>query len=586
MKDKDPIAIIGSALCILALVFFSFRSCKQAKEAAAIQQNAPIVTSTESTDTQAVAPQAALAEQPAVPEVPAEFPQQVKREAAVLTVPGQFQVTIDTMGNGVQSVKLENYTIQTKDEEKKDTPVVMGQGAVPFLNLSAKGQHLYEIAEPEVTEDTVTTHRMDASKSIRYDETWSVVPGDAQNPYAIRYTLKVTNATENAIALPQLSLSSGVMPDFLSDESNTSFSRYLSGCVAYGRVQKDDCKMLMMKDITKKMDQERIAEYQNTPANWVGVSSKYFLFALREPVMDNQPTAFAGFAANAPKEFFPRELFHADAILPVDATLSAGASKTYAVTGYAGPKSYQLLEPMGHGIASILNMDLFFFWHYDWMGWLCKMLLKALNGIAAWFSGSYGYGIAIILITLLVKLVFAPLVWKSTRSMKKMSAVQPQLKALRERFKDDPQRMYYEQQKLFKENGVSQTGGCLPMLVQIPVFFAMFNTFRGAIEIRNASFLWVADLSMPDPIFGLPIHPLAIMTGATMYFQQRLQPMPDPNQAKMMNIMSLVFVFFFYNMPAGLTLYMTINQLTSIIQMLIFRKLEKQNGVTTTVTSK
>lgn len=136
--------------------------------------------------------------------------------------------------------------------------------------------------------------------------------------------------------------------------------------------------------------------------------------------------------------------------------------------------------------------------------------------------------------------------------------------------------MYYEQQKLFKENNVSQTGGCLPMLVQIPVFFAMFNTFRGAIEIRNAGFLWVADLSMPDPIFGLPIHPLAIMTGLTMFLQQRLQPMPDPNQARMMNIMSLVFVVFFYNMPAGLTLYMTVNQLTSIAQMLCFKWLEKR----------
>ena len=160
--------------------------------------------------------------------------------------------------------------------------------------------------------------------------------------------------------------------------------------------------------------------------------------------------------------------------------------------------------------------------------------------------------------------------------MKKMSALQPQLKALREKYKEDPQRMYYEQQKLFKENNVSQTGGCLPMLVQIPVFFAMFNTFRGAIEIRNTPFLWVADLSMPDPIFGLPIHPLAIMTGVTMLIQQRLQPMPDPNQAKMMTIMSLVFVVFFYNMPAGLTLYMTVNQLTSIIQMYCFKKLEKK----------
>ena len=186
----------------------------------------------------------------------------------------------------------------------------------------------------------------------------------------------------------------------------------------------------------------------------------------------------------------------------------------------------------------------------------------------------WAYGIGIILVTLVVKLIFMPLAWKSSRSMKAMSALQPQLKAIREKYKDDPQHMYYEQQKLFKENNVSQFGGCLPMLVQIPVFFAMYNTFRAAFEIRNAAFLWVADLSMPDRIFNLPIHPLALLTGVTMYLQQRLTPMPDPQQAKMMNIMSLVFIVFFYNMPAGLTLYMTVNQLFSIVQMYFFRKWE------------
>jgi len=139
--------------------------------------------------------------------------------------------------------------------------------------------------------------------------------------------------------------------------------------------------------------------------------------------------------------------------------------------------------------------------------------------------------------------------------------------------------MYAKQQELFKANNVSQMGGCLPMLLQIPVFFALFNTFRNAIELRHAGFLWAMDLSMPDDLFftlfGLPIRPFALLMGASMYWQQKLTPSPDPNQARMMNIMSLVFIFMFYSLPSALTLYMTVNQLLSIAQMLITRKFEK-----------
>ena len=331
------------------------------------------------------------------------------------------------------------------------------------------------------------------------------------------------------------------------------------------------------------MTPDKVAAYGATPANWLCVNSKYFLFALRELKLDEQAALFPGFKADSAPAV-AEALFHAQGRLP-EISLAPGQSRTFTVTGYAGPKKYQRLQQMGQGIEAIVGMNLFFFWNTGWMGWICRVLLEFLNFVAGWFPASIAYGMGIIIVTFLVKLVFLPLAWKSTRDMRKMSAVQPQLKVLREKYKDDTQRLYYEQQKLFKENGVSQFGGCLPMLVQIPVFFAMFNTFRGAIEIRLAPFLWVSDLSMPDAIFGLPIHPLALATGATMYFQQRLTPMPDPNQARMMNMMSIVFIFFFYNMPAGLTLYMTVNQLFSIVQMTLFRKWENKNATSTPKTA-
>ncbi|MDX9979737.1 MAG: membrane protein insertase YidC, partial [Lentisphaeria bacterium] len=189
-----------------------------------------------------------------------------------------------------------------------------------------------------------------------------------------------------------------------------------------------------------------------------------------------------------------------------------------------------------------------------------------------------GYGWAIIVITVVVKLLFFPLSHKGTQSMRKMQALQPQLKELRERYKDDPQKMYRKQQELFKENNVSQLGGCLPMLVQIPVFFGLYNTFRSAIELRQASFLWVADLSLPDTLAfspeGLPIRPLAIIMSASMLVQQKMTPAADPNQQRMMMFMSLFFLWIFYGMPAGLTLYWTTNQILTIVQTLITHRLE------------
>jgi YidC/Oxa1 family membrane protein insertase len=233
---------------------------------------------------------------------------------------------------------------------------------------------------------------------------------------------------------------------------------------------------------------------------------------------------------------------------------------------------------MKNGLDSIMEMDRFFFFRPAWMGFLSRLLLDGLVWISNLFPAGIGWGMGIICLTLLVKLLFWPLSHKSTVSMRRMQALQPQLKELREKYKDDPTKMYRKQQELFKENKVSQLGGCLPMLFQIPVFFALFNTFRNAVELRHAGFLWAFDLSMPDTLFFspafLPIRPLAILMGATMYWQQKITPSPDPNQAKMMNMMTLFFMVLFYGMPSALTLYMTVNYVLGITQTLITRKLE------------
>ncbi|MBO7741183.1 MAG: membrane protein insertase YidC [Victivallales bacterium] len=573
MKESkyDLVSIIGVTLCIAAVVFFGVRNWMTADAA---PQKARVQT--KSAPAAAVQTPAAQVAPVVSGEAAPDLTKIAAQQPALLEAADEFSALIDVQGRGIQSVKLHQHKVQSKERDGEPAQVVMDAAAYPFMSLNAEGMTLYPAAEGRSTAQSVTSSRMDSAFNFLFEEKWQIGE-EAQDAgsHEVIYTLTVTNKSQQVLKVPVLSLQCGVLPNFLSDQQNTSFSSGAAGSVAYGIPGKGEAEIFSFKEITKKMNAKKVEEYRATPASWLAVSSKYFLFAVRELNQDGRSAAFSGIASKGITSPDGKELFRAAAYLP-EASLMPGQSTTYTVKGYAGPKSYQRLQEMGEGIGSILGMDLFFFWHFDWMGGICRILLAAMNFFAGWFPPCVAYGLGIILVTLLVKLIFLPLSYKSTRGMQKMREVQPELKALREKYKDDTQRLYYEQQKLFKERGVSQLGGCLPMLVQIPVFFAMFNTFRAAIEIRNAQFLWVADLSMPDAIFGLPIHPLALLTGLTMFLQQKLTPMPDPNQARMMNIMSLVFIFFFYNMPAGLTLYMTVNQLFSIGQMLLFRKLEKK----------
>ncbi|OQB89501.1 MAG: Membrane protein insertase YidC [Verrucomicrobia bacterium ADurb.Bin118] len=192
------------------------------------------------------------------------------------------------------------------------------------------------------------------------------------------------------------------------------------------------------------------------------------------------------------------------------------------------------------------------------------------------------YGLAIIAITFIIKLLFWPLTQASTRSMKRMAALQPQMKALQEKYKDDPAKMNKKLMEFMREHKVSPLGGCLPMLLQMPVFIGFFYMIKSAIELRGASFLWVADLSQPDTLFfipglNFPFNLLPLLMGATMLWQSHMtppSPSMDPMQQKMMRYMPLMFLLFLYNFSAGLTLYWTVQNLLSIAQMKLTKSTE------------
>lgn len=219
---------------------------------------------------------------------------------------------------------------------------------------------------------------------------------------------------------------------------------------------------------------------------------------------------------------------------------------------FFGPKDLDILKAEGHKLDKSINFGFF------------EILAKPLLHVLTFFYGYLkNYGLAIILLTIIIKILFWPLTHKSYASMKSMQKLQPEMQKIRERFKSDKERLNKELMELYKKNRVNPMGGCLPMLVQIPVFFALYKVLLGSIALRHAPFaLWLTDLSAKDPYYITPV-----LMGASMFVQQKLTPVSaDPMQAKIMTFLPVVFTFMFLNFPSGLVIYWLVNNLLTIVQ--------------------
>ncbi len=243
---------------------------------------------------------------------------------------------------------------------------------------------------------------------------------------------------------------------------------------------------------------------------------------------------------------------------------------------YVGPKELSNLKRFGEHADEVMDFGFF--------TWVCVLLLPLLN----FFYGLIpNYGVAILLLTVFVRIVFWPLTHKSTIAMRKMSEIQPLIKDIQKKYKDQPQKIQQETLKIYREHKVNPFSSCLPMLIQIPIFIALFVVLRSAVELRFASFLWISDLSQPENLFAgilpIPLNILPILTAVTMGLQTHLSPSSgDPAQKKMMTwMMPIMLLFMFYSMASALCLYWTASQLLSILQMwLIRRKTDNEKAVT------
>ena len=223
---------------------------------------------------------------------------------------------------------------------------------------------------------------------------------------------------------------------------------------------------------------------------------------------------------------------------------------------YGGTKELEILEDKGHHLVRMID--------YGWFGNKFAFLVKPLLKVLAFFYNLTGnYGWSIIFMTFCIKLLFFPLTHKSFKSMKGMQKVQPYVKIIQERNKDNRQKMNEEMMELYKKHKVNPIGGCLPMLLQIPVFIALYHALFFSIELRGAPFMgWVTDLSVADPYYVFPV-----LMGATMFLQQKMTPsMGDPMQQKIMMFLPIVFTFLFLTFPAGLVIYWTVNNILTISQ--------------------
>jgi YidC/Oxa1 family membrane protein insertase len=297
--------------------------------------------------------------------------------------------------------------------------------------------------------------------------------------------------------------------------------------------------------------------------DWMGYEGTYFICAVLPQEGSTRSMTVSSFGEAGVK-------MQANSDLD---TLQPGEEKIYSYKLYFGPKKLDILKTVGSNLNKALN--------FGWFDVIAQPTLYLLNFFYSIFRN---YGIAIILVTVIFKAVFWPITQKGLKSMKNMQKLQPKMAKLKEKYKGDPTRMNQEVMNLYKTYKVNPLGGCLPMVLQIPVFFALYKVLLMCIELRHAPFmLWIGDLSAPDRLYigfdipyvgGIPV--LTLFMGASMFLQQKMTPTTaDPTQAKIMMFLPVLFTFMFVNFASGLVLYWFVNNLLAILQQQLINRQSK-----------
>lgn len=320
-------------------------------------------------------------------------------------------------------------------------------------------------------------------------------------------------------------------------------------------------------------DLERVEKKPNETENysgvidWFGYSEKYFMTTFLPETGANTTVTLSPLD----QESLVRALYS----YPVD-TIPAGKTSIRNWEVYLGPLEGDIVEAVGYNLQEAIN--------YGWVAFLAKPLLDFLQWLNTYF---HNYGISIIVITVLIRVVFLPLTVRSMASMKemqvKMEKIKPKLEALKEKYKDDKAKQNSETMKLYSSHGInplSSLGGCFPMLLQLPVFIALYDVLLHSIALRHSSFLWISDLAEPETLFdipfvGIPFRALPLLMGVSWFISQKMTPMTPAAggenmqlQMKLMQFMPIIFTVMFWGLPSGLVLYWTVSNILSIGQQI------------------
>ncbi|MGD1018369.1 MAG: membrane protein insertase YidC [Verrucomicrobiia bacterium] len=470
-----------------------------------------------------------------VPQAPSRL-EQPKAPEQIVTLSNAFmRLDFTSWGGGVRSVELLQHKGHSNEVE-----ILNGPGFVPALSLVG--------VAGAGSNDVFTVQAVDP-KTVQSRNASGVVK---------TFTLSNDYLLAVNIQLPATLAPAGTVDVVIGTTAPTQ-AREIPN---YMVVDWENASRFRNRTLPRVADRVKAGKpHEDISAGWVAVKSQYFTMVL-SPTTNVTGVTYGTVDLSPPGQTpIVRGLTAA-----ADVTMTRGAdgNAACAFTWYAGPKDYNRLAALGKHQEELMDfgtpMDFY-------SGLFGVMLLHSLN----FFYGLIpNYGVAIILVTIALKIIFWPIQAKSIQSMKAMQKFQPLMNKLREKYKDDPQKLNTEMMKLYKEHKINPFSGCLPVLVQLPVLIAFYRVLLNAIALRGAGFLWIHDLSQPDTvavIAGLPINPLPLAMTAGTFFQQKLTPTGgDPQQQKMMMFMPVMMLFFFYRLAAGLTLYYTLQQLLSVLQ--------------------
>jgi YidC/Oxa1 family membrane protein insertase len=480
-------------------------------------------------------------------ERPAESTVLKAEEREVTVETPLYRAVFSSTGATIKSFKLKKYHL-TADPDSPLVELVHGQAPLVAIHFDGSAKKdpnpvVYHVDESSLTLEVGAapkelTFRATTADGLMLQQTYRIDP----DHYAIEHGFTVSNPLEKPV---EGTLK--VQITNLPPKESTSYYSFIGGSLLLNNKYEE----IASKDLkNEKSLSGQIA--------WVSYQEDYFMIAF-VPETESQ----ANFVARTLGSGVYEQTWSAS-LQPI----ASGNQFSAHSTLYLGPRDLEILKVIGRKLDLAID--------FGWTDIIAKPLLFLLK-----FFNDYtgNYGIAIILLTILIKILFWPLTHKSYKSMKEMQKIQPLMAKIREKYKNNREMMNKEMMSLYKTYKVNPMGGCLPMVIQIPVFFALFRILGNSIELRHAPFmLWINDLSAPDRLFHLPftiplmtppsgIPVLTLLMGASMFIQQKMTPTPgDPTQAKIMLLMPVIFTFMFINFPSGLVLYWLVNNVLSIGQ--------------------